>query len=308
VDEVITDDRTALDIRQKLSFSKKVLDFASKNGLNAKNSYHYYVHVEGSAISYVVYAAEVSKLTSVTWWFPIVGSVPYLGFFARKDRDEEADGLKQQGYDVAKGHVGAFSSLGWFEDPIYKTMLSRSRGSLAHLLFHELTHRTFWSSGSVTFNENLAEYVSGYLTKQFLATRGTPEEMATYLKKRRDRKKYKTWLHKLRPALEELYQKKLPLLVTLDLKAKTFQSFLNEKFPTFESKSYKNIKKIPWNNAKVLSASLYSPDIDRFKKAHLCMHSKSVGGFLKRLKIAEEDHEDSFSALDSLCKKGSKDG
>src|SRR5690606_18969091 len=111
---------------------------------------------------------EADRLEFVTWWFPVVGSVPYIGYFDKADRDAKATELKQQGYDVSVGGAGAFSSLGWFEDPIFSSMLDRGPADTAHLFIHELTHRTLWIPGSTEFNENLAEYVSYRLTPQYL--------------------------------------------------------------------------------------------------------------------------------------------
>jgi len=108
-------------------------------------------------------------LESITWWFPIVGRVPYLGYFSKADRDSKASELRTEGYDVYETGVGAYSSLGWFDDPIYSPMLRRSEADFAHLIFHELTHRTLWIRGSVEFNENLAEYAADFLLEKLLA-------------------------------------------------------------------------------------------------------------------------------------------
>ena len=98
-------------------------------GLNTDGAYLYYIHTEQPVVSYLVQAAHADKLKSVKWWFPIVGSVPYKGYFTRSDRDAEAEKLRQQGYDVYTTGVGAFSSLGWFDDPIFSSMLRRNTAS-----------------------------------------------------------------------------------------------------------------------------------------------------------------------------------
>lgn len=301
IDEVVTDPSVDDKVKEKLRFSKKVVLFAKKQGLNTSGSYEHYVHINEEAISYLVSAAEVDRLQPVTWWFPVVGSVPYLGFFEKGDRDAEAISLKEAGYDVMSGQVGAYSTLGWFEDPIYTPMLNRSKGRLAHLLFHELTHRTYWSIGSTQFNENLAEFVADKLTTEYLELFHDAQELKIYHVIARENKKYKAWLKSLRASLEQVYESGLDREAMLLEKSKTFNTYKTSKFPNFESKGYQNIKNREWNNARVVSSSLYSPDTARFEKAFDCIDAPSVGEFLRVLQDAEDDFDDAYTALDSLC-------
>ena len=104
------------------------------------------------------------------WWFPVVGRVPYLGFFSEEAAEEQRRALLGEGWDVHKGPVGAYSTLGWFDDPILPGMLEWSPLSLRTLVFHELTHATVWLPGSVSFNESFAEFVGEQATLHFLAT------------------------------------------------------------------------------------------------------------------------------------------
>ncbi len=307
IDEVIARPSTLPELRKTLLYVKDVIAFAKAQGLNTKRAYEYYVPLGQDAISYVVYAAEPLQLKSKTWWFPVVGEVPYLGFFEKADRDEEAEKLKAAGYDVATSHVGAFSSLGWFEDPIYEPMLARKSASLATLLFHELAHRSYWSIGSAKFNENLAEYVGVSLTKLFLPSyfgETIAEQEIKYAEDMSaDRKLYDEWLKELKAALEKLYSQNIDDKAKLQAKARVYGEFLSTKFPAFQTKNYQSIKNKIWNNARVLSASLYSPELDRFAKAHRCLGAVNVGQFLVALKVAEDEMGDAFAALDSLCQR-----
>ena len=307
VEKVIADKNTDQKVKKKLQKTRSILAFASKNGLNVEQSYNYYIPMQGPYVSHIVSAAHKDRLKSVTFWFPIVGSVPYIGFFHEKDRDAKAKELQEEGYDITKGGVSAFSSLGWFSDPIYKSMLRRSDARLAHLFFHELTHRTYWSIGSVKFNENLAEYVAMYLTRAYLAEIGAKKQLLRYDRKLVDKKKYKKWLKKLRSRLKENYQKDIPLKDKLTQKSLIFKEFLTTYFPAFTTRYYKSLAKREWNNAVVLASSLYSPDTERFQKAHTCLKKRhemapvTIGQFLEALSEAEEEHDDAFAALDHLC-------
>src|SRR5690606_17982044 len=129
-DDLLRDPTTPAPVRTKLLRLKELRAYAHSQGLAAGEAYRYYIHLPEPSVSYVVQAAYPDRLQSLTWWFPIVGTVPYLGFFDRQARDEKAAELSRQGYDVETAGVSAFSSLGWFEDPIYSPMLERSPAAL----------------------------------------------------------------------------------------------------------------------------------------------------------------------------------
>ena len=180
--------------RPILLLLQEILAFAGQAGLNVRGAYRYYIELPQPVVSYLVYGAKADRLEAVTWWFPIVGRVPYLGFFDKGDRDDKAGELEAQGYDVYRGAAAAFSSLGWFEDPVFSSMLRRRSSALAHLFFHELTHRTYWAAGSAEFNENLAEFVAHRLTREFLEQKGSSQQLQRYEQVRRDRRLFKKWL------------------------------------------------------------------------------------------------------------------
>ena len=291
--------------RQQLVELQAILSYAGTQGLNAKGAYLYYIATDKPVVSYLVYAAFADRLESKTWWFPVVGRVPYLGFFKREAREAKLEELQEQGFDVHRSGVGAFSSLGWFEDPIYTSMLRRSRADFAHLIFHELTHRTYWSPGSVRFNENLAEYVGEVLTERYLKSRQADKEWQDYIGKRGDRKIFKNWLESLRQALNKLYKNPPPSREQLLAeKARLFELYTKgDQRVAFEERDY--IGKKPWNNARVLANSLYSPDLDRFRRAHGCLKTDSLPEFFTALEDREGEHDDQFKVLDSLCTAGS---
>lgn len=306
LDEVEADPTTPPKTLAKLAFAKEVMVDAAAQGLHTEGAYRYMIDTKLPVVSYLVAAAEPDQLKSVTWWFPVVGRVPYLGFFAENERDERAAELTAAGYDVHAAAAGAFSSLGWFEDPIFTSMLNRSDADLAHLLFHELIHRTLWVAGSTMFNENLAEYGATVLTRQFLTAKGRRDDLEKYDKKRIDRALFKDWLARLKAALTALFGQRATLsrAELLAAKGDIYRRFMQPPDkPAFTIFDYVADEK--WNNAAVLSASLYAPDMDRFAKAHACLNRQgqpaTVAQFLKALAVAAEMHDDGFTALDALC-------
>jgi predicted aminopeptidase len=290
--------------REKLLFTKDVLAYARSAGLNVGSSYNDYVQLDGDAVSYVVQAAKPTAMELKTWWFPVVGSVPYLGFFDRGDREKEAIELERQGFEVHRGSVAAYSSLGWFSDPVFSSMLRRSDVELAHLYFHELTHRTIWLRDGVEFNENLAEFVADVLTQDFFTHLDRGKELGQLKHAQKDYELFKVWLLQLRKSLGESLETSAgrPESERIKLKNEAI-SFAVSKKPAFKRVDF--VGSGQWNNARILAAGLYSPDTEAFENAAACMTIKSspswIGNFLKTLKKMAETTSDGFSALKAIC-------
>lgn len=305
VSDVLEDSTIDAQLRANLSLTQEISAFAQAHGLNAKGAYGEYVHTEDRAVSYLVQAAEPDSLTSVTWWFPVVGRVPYLGYFSKDERDEKAAELRKNGKDVALGTVGAFSSLGWFEDPIYRPMLDYKRNDIVHIFLHELTHRTIWISGSPEFNEHLAEFVGHELTVEFLTQKGWQDDLIHYDAAWQDKMVFKRWLVLLKADLKALYERtpKPEAAVLAAEKSTIFSTYVSgSKKVTLKDRQYVD-RKIEWNNATVLGESLYSPDMDRFRAAKHCFGDSRWGEFLSELKQRSKAAEEPFKGLDTFCSK-----
>lgn len=305
VEDVLADPETPAKTKDALKLVRRVMHFAEGEGLNTKGAYRYLIETKEPVVSYIVQAAEPDRLEFKTWWFPVVGSVPYIGYFEKRERDAVAADLKAQGYDVNETGAGAFSSLGWFEDPIFSSMLRRGEADLAHLFFHELTHRTLWISGQPEFNENLAEYVATVVTAKYLLATGQSSAIPAYEAKRQDRILFSHWLKDLKAELTKYFAdvKGKPRSEILKGKAEIFAKYQKAPLkPAFKVADY--VKDEDWNNAALLGASLYAPDLERFAKAHACLgKDKPANEFLSELKSRAGDVKDPFKALDGMCAK-----
>ncbi|HYX38271.1 MAG TPA: aminopeptidase [Oligoflexus sp.] len=287
--------------RRKLQLSRQVLKFADEQGLNVGNAYQHYIPPGPGTVSYLVQAAEADRLALKTWWFPFVGTVPYLGFFNREARDDKAKDLKAEGLDVSLGTVGAFSSLGWFADPIYDAMTKRRDEDYIQLLLHELVHRSFWSKGSAAFNENLAEFASLHLAEVYLKAHRGGAGLAELKNYKAEKEKLSQWIFSLRDALKELYGKPMDRDQKLKDKAAIILSFRRERFPELTNPELAGARDREWNNASILGAALYAPDTKRFQKAFDCLKPDRMGDFLEALQEAEDRTSTVEQALDSLC-------
>lgn len=134
--------------------------FGEKLGFNAGSAFTQYTKIEGPAATWVVMASKKDSFKLMTWWFPFVGTVPYKGFFDQEEAIKLAKELEADGNTEAlvRG-ADAFSTLGWFNDPVLSPMLQRDDVSIVNTVLHELFHRTLWIPGQVDFNESLANFV-----------------------------------------------------------------------------------------------------------------------------------------------------
>lgn len=170
VDEMLADSSTADSIKQKFQLIAAIKKFSSEElGLSKTDNYTTFFNQKGKPILWTVKASPEFKIEAYEWQFPIAGSFPYKGFFEIEKAKEEEEQLKKQGYDTNIDEVSAWSTLGWFRDPILSSMLERSPGRLAELIIHESTHATLYLKDSAQFNENLASFIGRKGAEQFLA-------------------------------------------------------------------------------------------------------------------------------------------
>lgn len=148
------------DTREKLKLVLAVRQFAKDPlKLSVRGSYATYSYVDRPTLSYVLTAAPKTDLQPYTWWYAVVGRVPYKGFFSKEAAAAETETFRAKGYDTYLRTSPAFSTLGWFDDPVLAHLLKYDKVTLAEVIFHELLHNTLFVKGKVTFNESLANFV-----------------------------------------------------------------------------------------------------------------------------------------------------
>lgn len=176
-------------LKEKLRLIDKVRAFAIDSlGLKDTRNYKTLYDQQGEEVMWVVMASEPFQLKAKEWKFPVIGSVPYKGFFDREKAIRLKEELEDEGWDVNIRNPGGWSTLGWFTDPILSEMLDRSEGDLANLIIHEMSHATIFVKDSIDFNENLATFIGDRGTEQFLrSVYGLQSaEYITYMNEDRD--------------------------------------------------------------------------------------------------------------------------
>jgi predicted aminopeptidase len=176
---VVRDSTTDAATRRKLELVLDARAFARDSvRLNAKRGFTTYSHIDHDTLVVVLSAAYRDRLRYKTWWFPIVGSVPYKGYFDVHDAKRAAADLSRDGFDAYLRPASAFSTLGYLEDPVLSTTIDEDSVELVNTVIHELTHSTFYASGQAVFNESFANFVGTRGAEWFYAARGDSARVA----------------------------------------------------------------------------------------------------------------------------------
>jgi len=236
-------------------------------GLKKSKNYTRYVELDRDYLAAVVSASASDSFKRYEWWFPVTGNVPYKGFFNVADARKERAKLEKKDLDVWIRGVDAFSTLGWFRDPLYSYMKKYSDRSLADLIIHELLHATVYLKGQSQFNEELAEFVGTegarlYMEKQGQALDDSADAQA-------DRAAYSAFIRGLIAELDELYKSDLPREEKLQRKAGIIEA-AKAKFSTgyeenFKTGNYRGFSELPVNNAYLELFRLYHEEDHYFK-------------------------------------------
>lgn len=181
ISKVLVDPATKPELRKRLALVESIRDYArTELRLPADKQFCDYADLQRRYVVWVVFAAPEFDTEAHTWWYPLVGTLKYRGFFTEKAAKEEAEKLKAQGFDVHVGGTEAYSTLGWFADPVLNTFINRNEPELAELIFHELTHARLFLPGDTDFNEALATAVAEASVRRWLTSRGETAKLATY--------------------------------------------------------------------------------------------------------------------------------
>jgi len=288
VQELLRSPATPADTRDFLLRVSEIKSFAVGTvGLRNNENYTRYRDIDRDHLVDVVSACDAASFTSYFWSYPFLGKLPYKGFYERPDADAEAARLKKEGYDVIIRPVDAFSTLGFTKDPLYSFMKKYSLFELASLIIHEQTHATLFLNGQPQFNEELAVFVGDEGAFEWLSARygADSEEYRSAVAENEDSQTFISLLHSLSVELEGLYAGPGSRAEKLARKEQIIADF--HKGPSgdpaarFHSSSYKDLGRIPLNNAYLDLYRLYSSDIPLFRAYWALRCESSLSTFMK---------------------------
>ncbi len=267
--EVLADPALDPKLRAKLELVGEARRLAAEIGLTPGHSYETYVALDRSFASIALSAAPKDRLEPHLWSFPIVGRLPYQGFFDRARAEEARAELAAQGFDTYLREVDAYSTLGWFDDPVLSPMLNRSDVSLVDTIIHESTHATIFEKGNADFNEALATFVGGEGAALFLVrTKGDDSaELRAFRQRLDDQDRFALFLKTLFEDLTAYYASPASPIDKIAGREARMGAW-QERLRAADVGVFRRYADLPWNNALLLSLKLYMLDLGRFRALH----------------------------------------
>ncbi|NJN05776.1 MAG: aminopeptidase [Rhodobacteraceae bacterium] len=204
--KLIARTNTPPELRGKLELVLSLREFAERElKLQPDRHYRRYADIDRRFVVWNVYAAPEFSLEDKTWWYPVVGSLSYRGYFREDLARRRAEALAADGWDVHVGGVEAYSTLGWFRDPVLNTFIYQEPADLAETLFHELAHQRVFISGDTDFNEAFATAVAEAGVRRWLAATDNTVALAEYERAARRETEFVELLSRTRTELKALY-------------------------------------------------------------------------------------------------------
>lgn len=269
--ELIADRATATDRRAQFELVLAARAFAAERlGLKAGDTYTTFTDLgEDTTLVHVLSASPKDALAGYKWSYPVVGAVPYKGFFDEAAAKAEKRRLERMGYDTYLRPAGAFSTLGWFNDPLLSTALDRDPVNLVVTVIHEIAHNTLWVPGDVRFNESYANFVGFRGAELFFASRGDHESVRRCAAMWRDEKRLGAFYTNLEDDLLSLYGSGLPR-PEIERRRSAIFARARASLRTLGLEVYDGARlaRTPINNARVIAKRIYLTGLDELDKVY----------------------------------------
>jgi predicted aminopeptidase len=267
---MVADAATPAAIAAKLRMVLEARSFAAESiGLRAKQSFTTFSKLDRDTLVLVLSGAYRDRLESKTWWFPIVGSVPYKGYFDFGAARTAAKALDADGFDVYLRPSPAFSTLGWFNDPLLSTSLRADSIDLVDTVIHELTHNTFYASGQAVFNESFANFVGARGSAWFFRMRGSPAAADEADARWSDEKAMSRFWERLYRSVDSAFKQhpsdSAARLVARDtVYGRARRELVEGLGPQLRTIGPRALERLRLDNAAVLAHKIYDTDLDVF--------------------------------------------
>ena len=292
IDELVSTRNIPESLKQKFKDIERIKNFAKNNlGLPVGDNYSSYVNVNRDYLVWNVFAAPEFSTKPSTWCYPIAGCVSYRGYFSKDRALRYARKLENQGLDVYTGGVAAYSTLGWFDDPITSTIIDRSSNQLARLIFHELAHQVVYIPGDTAFNESFATVVENEGLQRWLSSLGQSDITAQINSGQLQRQQFVDLVTKYRDTLSKLYEGELPDTLKRQ-KKRELQTKLRQEFFLLSKE---------WGNGGGYD-SWFANSLNNAQLSTVTSYNDLVPSFEKLLKQSGDDLEVFYSLVAGLAK------
>jgi predicted aminopeptidase len=291
VEEILTDPEAPPRLRKRLETARAMRVFASTElALPDNDSYRNYADLGRPYVVWNVFAAPELSLEPKEWCFLVVGCVAYRGYFNEADARALGEQLRAEGYDVYVAGIPAYSTLGWFDDPLLNTFLHWSEGRLAELVFHELAHQRLFIDGDTTFNESFATTVGWLGARRWLERYGTARDREAYELFQQRRQAFLALVLSGKRELRELYQSGRGEADTRAGKQRVLGRLRAR---------YENLKQVSWDGYNGYDR-WFEQDLNNAKLAGLSAYTRYVPAFEALFERQEEDFAAFYEAVTAL--------
>ena len=310
---VIADPATSDEERRKLRLVLQARDFAEKGlGLDAGDSYTTYSWVDSDTLLLVLSGSRKDRFEPYTWWFPIVGHVPYKGFFDFEQARAAAEDLRRRGFDTNVRPSGAFSTLGWFNDPLLNTILRYGDVSLVSTVVHEITHNTLFVPSQVAFNESYANFAGDRGAITFFCGRDgeTAENCRLAQELWQDNLVYGQFITGFIEELKALYARQdLSPDEKVVRRESVFRGardrFRADVAPRLRTRAFGGFADMELNNATLIGINLYYERLDLFEQVYHRFGGDLAAALRAIEKAAAARPDSPFAAVEALLEPAS---
>ena len=308
IPDVIAAAGPSAEAKRRLELVLTARDFAEHAlDLDAGDSYTMYTRLERDTLAMVLSGSRRDAFVPVTWWFPIVGSVPYKGYFSLEDAREAQLELEEDGFDTFIRPTSAFSTLGWFNDPLLSTLLRYPDVPLVSTVIHEILHNTIYVPGQTAFNESFANFVGDRgAIALFCGMDGPDSERCRRARDEwADNLAFAGYLNSLVAELDVLYGREdLDAAQKVELRQPIFEAartrFRDQVLPAMRTDRFSGFERLPMNNATLLARRLYYDRLDRFEAAWTRMGGDLPATIEAIVEAAEDQTDDPWAALERV--------
>ncbi len=258
IDDWLADPTTPADLKAHLETARRIREFASRElHLPENASYTSYADLGRRYAVWNVFAAAEFSVDPKPECFPFTGCVAYRGFFSEQEARRYAERLGQEGFDVYVGGVPAYSTLGWFDDPLLSTFIRFPESQVARLVFHELAHQVVYAKNDTTFNESFAVTVEDEGVRRWLESQQRSAELEAFRVAQQRKREFYARVQETRERLKTIYASHLPREQMLEQKRGELER-LRAAFP--------NVVLAEPNNAFLVSVALYTELVPAFER------------------------------------------
>jgi predicted aminopeptidase len=303
IDQLLADSATPAPLRQRLALVLAVRAYAADSlGLAVGKTYTSYVEVGRDTLLLVLSASRRDKLREVTWKYPIVGIVPYKGFFKASRARREAEQLERRGLDVYLRPSGAFSTLGYLSDPLFSTAMSRDTMELVATVIHELTHNTLYVKSQTPFNESFASFVGYRGAEAFFRARHDTLDARRAAARWRDERTLDVFYAELARRLDSAYAEPLNGEHLEQVRGSLFgwarEQFRGPVGQSLETYDWRWFAQAPLNNAVIIAERLYRMDLNLFDEIYL-QNNADIGETVRaiQIRVFTQPDRDPYKAL-----------